>query len=106
MDIDVLDAAPLDRLVFEDGRVVGVVLATADGPYAIRARRGVTISPTERDFSGADPVLPDYEASMRVCVVGRTASRFGRVELVSVAAAGISAAPDMLGSATGASWPA
>ena len=35
---------PLQRIVFEDGDVVGAVFATPDGPLAVRARHGVTVA--------------------------------------------------------------
>ena len=82
--IDVREATSLQRIVFEDGDVVGAEFATPDGPLAVRARHGVTVA------SGGPPVtlaagraLPPDDASLRVCLVGQTASRFGRVELLT-----------------------
>lgn len=66
------------RLVFEDNTVAGVVFATADGPLAIRARHGVLVCGGAP--AGADVPL---SADLRPALVGRTASRFGRVELLS-----------------------
>ena len=87
-DIEVLSFSPLQRLVFEDGLIVGVVFDRPDGPFAVRARHGVTLS--QRDYQPAlvsrliDPAPADRK---QVCLVGRTASRFGRVELVTTTAA-------------------
>ena len=87
-DIEVLSASPLQRIVFEDGLIVGVVFDTPDGPFAVRARHGVTLS--QRDYQPAlvdrliDAVPGDRK---QVCLVGRSASRFGRVELVTITAA-------------------
>jgi hypothetical protein len=73
----------LQRLVFEGGRVAGAALSTPSGTRLVRANMGVALSigPTP---DGADwpvqPVLPDGAA--QIAVVSRTASRFGRVELL------------------------
>lgn len=72
-----------DRLVFEDGAVIGAVFSTDTGPLAIRARHGVLIctkvtAPIDdfyRELSG-QPML-------RVALVGKDASRFGRLELLT-----------------------
>lgn len=105
-DVDVLAATSLQRIVFEEGLIVGVVLDTPDGPYAVGTRRGVTLSPPDNAPAAASPVaslapaappvaslapaadrLVDPSAGDRkqVCLVGRTASRFGRVELLTTA---------------------
>jgi hypothetical protein len=86
-DIEVLASSPLQRLVFEDGVIAGVVLATPDGPYAVRTTRGVTLSPRDPEPVMADrPVETTSADTKQVCLIGRTASRFGRVELVTRAA--------------------
>lgn len=45
--------SPAQRLIVEDGRVVGAVLDAADGPVSVRARRGVVLAsggfPNDRD---------------------------------------------------------
>ena len=43
--IEVHTSSPLQRIVFEDGQVVGAVVSTPDGPYAVRARHGVSVAP-------------------------------------------------------------
>jgi hypothetical protein len=66
------------RLVFEDTVVTGVVFSTSGGPLAIRARHGVLVC-------GGAPGGPAgaVAAGLRPALVGRTASRFGRVELLA-----------------------
>jgi len=83
--IEVHAASPLQRLVFEDGQVVGAVLATPAGPCAIRGRRGVVLG-TGGNGSACPPgYLPAGQTVMQVAVVSQTASRFGRVELLTKA---------------------
>ena len=87
-DIELLANSPLQRLVFEEGVIAGVVLTTPDGPFAVRTTRGVMLSPPDLDPVGADRPIESISADTKqVCLVGRTASRFGRVELVTAAAA-------------------
>jgi hypothetical protein len=83
-DLTVFDDSPLERIVFEEGDVVGAVFATPDGPYAVRARRGVTVA------TGGLPANPTMSTAniaghcpLQVCLVSQTASRFGRVELLT-----------------------
>ena len=86
-DVEVLASTRLQRLVFEDGLIVGVVLETPDGPFAVRSRRGVALSPRDQEPASADrPTDPSPGERKQVSLVGRTASRFGRVELVTIAA--------------------
>ena len=68
--------------MFEEGVIVGVVLATPDGPRAVRTRAGVTLASTDQGH-GYDAAAPASDGRLQVCVVGRTASRFGRVELLA-----------------------
>jgi len=86
-DVDVLAASSLQRIVFEEGLIIGVVLDTPDGPYAVGTQRGVTLSPPDDGLGVVDPLTdPSRRDSRQVCLVGRSASRFGRVELVTTAA--------------------
>jgi hypothetical protein len=82
-DIAVSPASTLQALLFEDRRIIGAELSTPDGPYFVRARHGVVISP---DFaaggSPAETGAPSAGAH-EVCIVGRPASRFARVELIT-----------------------
>lgn len=82
-DIDVFANRRLERIVFEEGRIVGVVVDSPDGPWAVRARVGIAMT-SER------PAPPDtriLDTDSRIALVGLTASRFGRVEVLSTAAA-------------------
>ena len=86
-DVEVLPASSLQRIVFEEGLIVGVVLDTPDGPYAVGTRRGVTLSPPDSGPGAADRLAdPSHVDRKQVCLVGRTASRFGRVELLTTVA--------------------
>jgi hypothetical protein len=74
----------LQRIVFEEGEVVGAVFTTPDGPLAIRARHGVHIvADSPQKDAPARQELPAGEGPLRVCLVGRTGSRFGRAELLT-----------------------
>ncbi len=80
-DLDIHPVLGLEHLVFEDGDVTGAVFTTREGPLAIGARHGVLFcragSPACRVPRG-----PVGEAVLRVALVGKAASRFGRVELL------------------------
>ncbi|MEU0497457.1 hypothetical protein [Mycobacterium sp. NPDC006124] len=81
-DVEVEVGTALDRIVFEEGLIAGVVLRTPDGPLAVRTRAGITFAPADRDPGVAEhPGGP--QDVLQVCLVGRTASRFGRVELMA-----------------------
>lgn len=80
-EIDVLDDHPLQRLVFEEGRIVGVVLDSPDGQWAVRARVGIAVTSARPWPPDTRPLGPDS----RLALVGLTASRFGRVEVLSTA---------------------
>jgi len=80
-DIDVYDNHRLQRIVFEEGRIVGVVVDSPDGPWAVRARVGIGVT-SERP-APPDPRILDTDS--RIALVGLTASRFGRVEVLSTA---------------------
>jgi hypothetical protein len=83
-ELTVFDDSPLERMVFEEGDVVGAVFATPDGPYAVRARRGVTVATGgPRPNPTMSTVNIAGDGPMRVCLVSQTASRFGRVELLT-----------------------
>ena len=83
-DIEIHKATSLQRIVFEEGDVVGAVFATPDGPLALRARHGVIVaSGGPQAAMAAGQPLPVSGSALRVCLVGQTASRFGRLELVT-----------------------
>lgn len=81
-DIEAQPNCSLERILFEEGVVIGAGFTTPDGPLAVRARHGVHLA---ADGPPADaPERPQLPAGqLRVCLVGRTASRFGRVELLT-----------------------
>ena len=82
--IGVHPGSSLQRIVFEDGAVLGAVFSTPDGPLAIRARHGVTVAAGGPQIGAAAQYqLPAGDTALRVCLVGQTASRFGRVELLT-----------------------
>jgi hypothetical protein len=82
-DIEVHAASTLDRIVFEEGVIVGVVLATPNGPHAVRTRSGITFAPQDQDNGGLEDADVAAGERLQVCIVGRTASRFSRVELLA-----------------------
>jgi hypothetical protein len=74
----------LERIVFEEGEVVGAVFTTPDGPLAIRAWHGVHIAAhNPQKDAPARQESAVGKGPLRVCRVGRTGSRFGRVELLT-----------------------
>jgi hypothetical protein len=75
-EISTLEDATLQRLVFEDGRVIGVVFDTPDGEYAVQARHGVALTPIEPPPTASVPAGGD------IALVGLAGSRFVRLELV------------------------
>jgi FAD binding domain-containing protein len=81
--IEVHQATSLQRIVFEDGDVVGAEFATPDGPLAVRARHGVTVASGGPQVTMAAGQPLPADDTLRVCLVGQTASRFGRVELLT-----------------------
>jgi hypothetical protein len=83
-DIEVNTDTTLARIVFEEGVAVGAEFSTPEGPLAIRARHGVTVTPgTSRFDNCASGRLPAADSAIRICLVGQHASRFGRVELLT-----------------------
>jgi hypothetical protein len=82
--IEVHQATSLQRIVFEDGDVVGAEFATPDGPMAVRVRHGVTVGSGGPQVTiAAGQPLPTDDTTLRVCLVSQTASRFGRLELLT-----------------------
>jgi hypothetical protein len=82
--IEVHQGTSLQRIVFEEGAAVGAEFATPDGPLAVRARHGVTVASGGPQVTmAAGQPLPVVDAGLRICLVGQTASRFGRVELLT-----------------------
>ncbi len=71
-----------ERLVFDEGEVVGAVFATSDGPWAVHARHGVLFCRNVFPVGRASCPPGTGDAALRVALVGKLASRFGRVELL------------------------
>jgi hypothetical protein len=69
--------------MFEEGAVVGAEFTTPGGPLAVRARHGVTIAGGGPSAALATGQALPVDAELRLCVVGQTASRFGRVEMLT-----------------------
>lgn len=81
--VQVHHGTSLERIIFEEGDVVGAEFRTPDGLLTVRARHGVTVgSGGPQPTMATDQPLPD-DAPLRLCLVGQTASRFGRVELLT-----------------------
>jgi hypothetical protein len=72
----------LRRLIFEAGRVAGAEVSTPDGTQLVRAVVGVAVSLGAIPAAAEWPSQPALPAGAQVAVVSRTASRFGRVELL------------------------
>ncbi|MFG1929275.1 FAD-binding protein [Mycobacterium sp. NPDC048908] len=81
--IEVCQATSLERIVFEEGEVLGAEFMTPDGPLAVRARHGVTVAAggPQAAITAGRP-LPSG-AGLRLCLVSQPASRFGRLELLT-----------------------
>ena len=83
-DIEIHPNFAPQRIVFDEGEAIGVVFATPGGPLAVHARHGVTVGAGSPRVNTPLPhQLPDGAADLRVGLVGRHASRFGRLELLT-----------------------
>lgn len=82
-DIEAHADAALQRIVFEEGVAVGAVFSTNDGPLGVRARHGLIIGANTAGLHTRAPRHLPADGTMKVCMVGRYASRFGRVELLT-----------------------
>jgi len=80
--VDVCPVTRLERLVFDERDVIGAVFTTADGPWAVRARHGVLFCRAEFPAVRPPRLPASGDAVLRVALVGKAASRFGRVELL------------------------
>ncbi|ORA33114.1 hypothetical protein BST13_20690 [Mycobacterium aquaticum] len=82
-DIATYENSTLERIVFEEDEIVGVVLDTPEGSRAIRIRHGIAIAGRQNSAShGALPV-DEPGRELQVGLVGHSASRFARVELLA-----------------------
>jgi hypothetical protein len=87
-DVDMREHSALERIVFEDGRVVGVMLATPDGPLRVGVRYGLSVSSRDPFVAPAETLaVPSGSDVLQVCIVGQSASRFLRVEMLDTVAA-------------------
>ena len=84
-NIEIQPNCSLQRIVFEEGEAIGVVFSTPDGPLAVHARHGVTVATGSPRVNTPSPhrFRSDGAADLRVCLVSRHASRFGRLELLT-----------------------
>ncbi|MDY6995618.1 MAG: hypothetical protein SW019_03415 [Actinomycetota bacterium] len=81
--VDPEPVTSLERLVFDEGVVTGAVFAIGDDRLSIRARHGVLVCRAGGAArAGGDHGLATG-APLRVALVGKVASRFGRVELLT-----------------------
>jgi hypothetical protein len=85
-DIPMSDGFSLNRIVFEEGSVVGAVFDTPDGHHAVRARHGVAIA-SDGSYSDDRHMTADLAdcGELAVGMVGQIANRFNRVELLATA---------------------
>ena len=74
----------LQRLIFEGGRVVGAVVDEGAGSRIVRAADGVALYPGPALAVDDWSVESDAGTGLQVALVGRTAARFGRAELLLV----------------------
>jgi len=76
-------ATTMRRLIFEEGRVAGAELSTAQGSRLVRATVGVALSIGPMPDASDWPVQAELPSgAAQVAIVSRTASRFGLVELL------------------------
>jgi hypothetical protein len=71
----------LERIVFENGRIVGVELVTPDGLLAVGVRHGLALTSSDSALTPS-VVAPVGSDGLQLCLVGQAASRFLRVELL------------------------
>lgn len=75
----------LERIVFDDGRIVGIELGTSDGVLAVGIRRGLALSSGEPLAIQPPKEVDAFTGDLQLCLVGQSASRFLRVELLGTA---------------------
>lgn len=82
-----VEVTRFEHLVFDEGVVAGAVFSTPDGPLAVRARHGILMGPGTAVPAEASADSAAAGHGVRVALVGKEASRFGRVELLTADAA-------------------
>lgn len=86
--VRVHESSAVQRLLFNEGQLVGAVLDTPGGVRSVRARRGVLLGTSCSGGDDALAMLPMATGGgTTLCVVGRTASRFARLEFLHSAEA-------------------
>lgn len=76
----------LRRIVFDNGRIVGIELSTADGVLSVGVRRGLALSSGSAPTGQLPPTVhPTGVEDLQLCIVGQAASRFLRIELLGMA---------------------
>jgi hypothetical protein len=85
-DIPTDENSTLERIVFEEGEIAGVVIDTPDGPRAVRARHGIAVAAVSRQIAltGGATQVAEPGQQLQVGLVGHSASRFARVELLAI----------------------
>jgi len=81
--VDFEPVTRFERLVFEEGQVIGAVFTTADGLFAVRDRHGVLLCRAGFPDRRASPPPKAADSVLGVALVSKAASRFGRVELMT-----------------------
>jgi choline dehydrogenase-like flavoprotein len=85
--VTVQESCAVQRLIFHDGQLVGAVFDTPEGARTVRARRGVVLGTScsaGDDALSMSPMAPGGGTTL--CLVGRPASRFARLEFLRSAA--------------------
>lgn len=82
-DLEVADECSLQRIVFEEGQIVGALIATPTGVRAVRARHGMAFSTASRPVDAVAGESPFDGQPLQVGLIAYAASRFGRLELVA-----------------------
>ncbi|OKH79552.1 FAD-binding protein [Mycolicibacterium sp.] len=79
--VEVADDCSLQRIVFEEEQIAGVVIDTPQGSRAVRARIGLAFSTSAQPSAGSSAAEPGR--ALQFGLVGYNASRFGCVELLA-----------------------
>ncbi len=85
--VEVHRPCSIQRLLFSDGQLVGAQLDTPDGVRSVRARRRVVLGTSSSTVDDGLCISPTASGGdIRLCTVGKTASRFARLEFLLSAA--------------------
>jgi hypothetical protein len=72
------------KMIFEDDGVAGILIDTADGTLAVRARENLIVGVGDSPKTRAQPLVSATEpVAVNVCLVSKAASRFGELEIVT-----------------------